>query len=163
MNRIVQCALVVGLLTLGANVASAQLVAVIDLNDGSLVFINETGAPLNLVSYQLSRPPATDAWDVSQWVPISGDDSLGTATTLTEVGISPIWNAAIGESIGLGTPYNVGNFASHNAGDFEFIATSDSTASPQIDTAVRIIPIPEPASLALVGMGGMMLLLRRRQ
>ena len=98
-----------------------------------------------------------------------------TANPVLNIGESPVFLASLLPAnftdIDLGVPALLGTFSTDEglgannfrAGDFGlFNATGDgfSPTNPQVNTTV--IPIPEPTSLALLALGGMTLLARRR-
>jgi hypothetical protein len=160
MHKTFWLAAVAAMLWFGPAGASADLIAEINIKDGQLTFINETtGGKLDLVSYQISlSPPVANTWNTSEWLPLSGDDSFGNNFTLSEVGINnAFWSVSNGVSASLGTPFEYQNFDDLGSDDFIFLATDDDAG--QINTSVRLVP--EPASLALIGIGGLVLLRRR--
>lgn len=160
MHKTFWLAAVAAMLWFGPAGASADLIAEINIKDGQLTFINETGGTLELTAYQISLsdsdPVAKPTWNTSEWLPLSGDQTGGDSAMLAEFQVAPFWSVSNGVSASLGTPFEYQNFDDLGSDDFSFIGIDD--AGP-ITTSVRLVP--EPASLALIGIGGLVLLRRR--
>lgn len=140
-------------------------VRLFDLLDNSAVDVTTGGGPGDLPLSGVSGNGVSLGWDNSNTLGVDNVSAAAAATATTG------WEFEIDLATAFGaSPNSVGITVFISSGDGTFLSNQvlpgigggDNLGSPSDDTLGFVTAVPEPASLALLGAGGLLIASRRR-
>jgi hypothetical protein len=134
----------------------------INSDDGSVTIKNDSGTAIDVASYEIKEKTDAEVWDIAQKIDLGLSLDLDTASKLAEADITGSATLDDGSMTSLGTPFEHDQFPSLTADDFSF-EYGEVQPTGQVLTRTGVVDmVPEPTTLALVGLGAVAMLRRRR-